>query len=131
MNIQKQELSRKISSFLSLFTSTGTLLCCALPATLAALAGGAAVGTLVTNFPWLIPISRYKAWLFLFSGGFILLNGILTFKPQGKFACTITGGKGCEVAGKFSRGMFWAAMSVYLIGFFFAYLLTPILRLFD
>ena len=30
-------------NFLSVFTSTGTLLCCALPAALAAIAGGAAV----------------------------------------------------------------------------------------
>ena len=124
-------MKEKLIAFLSLFTSTGTLLCCALPATLAAVAGGAAVGTLVTAFPWLIPLSRHKGWLFLFAGTLILANGALTFRPQGTLACAVTGGKGCEVAGTFGRVMFWAAAGIYGVGFFFAYLLAPILRFLD
>lgn len=121
----------KVLSFLLLFTSMGTLLCCALPATLATIAGGAAVGALITNFPWLVPLSSHKGWLFFGVGTFILLNGILTFKPQGKLACAVTGGKGCEIAGGFSRAMFWIAIIIYSIGFSFAYLLAPILRFFE
>lgn len=124
-------MREKLIAFLSLFTSTGTLLCCALPATLAAVAGGAAVGTLITAFPWLIPLSRHKGWLFVIAGTLIAANGALTFRPQGKLACAVTGGKGCEAAGGFSRAMFWIAAGIYGTGFFFAYLLAPILRLLD
>ena len=115
-------------NFLALFTSTGTLLCCALPAALATLAGGAAVGALITTFPWLIPLSRYKGWIFLVAGVIIVLSGILTLRPQGKIACTLTGGRGCETAGRWTRAMFWTAVGIYLVGFFFSYALVPILR---
>jgi len=43
-------MREKIMSFFSLFGSTATLLCCALPATLSIIAGGAAVGSLISIF---------------------------------------------------------------------------------
>lgn len=121
-------MRQRVINFLSLFTSTGTLLCCALPAAIAAVAGGAAVGAFIAIFPWLIPLSRHKTWLFLIAGLFILVNGALTLRPQGKVACTITGGKGCEVAGRFTKVMFWTSVAIYAIGVFFAYGLAPLLR---
>jgi len=47
-------------AFLSLFTSTGTLLCCALPALLVALGSGAALSSLVAVVPGLVWVSEYK-----------------------------------------------------------------------
>ena len=124
-------LKQKTVSFLALFTSTGTLLCCALPAALAALAGGAAISAYLSTFPWVIPLAQYKGWIFLVAGVLIGLNGILTFRPQGKLACAITGGQGCEIAGKFSKVMFWIAVSIYGIGVFMTYGIVPLLRLLD
>lgn len=118
----------KIISFFALFGSTSTLLCCALPAALAAVAGGAAVGTMISAFPWLILLSRHKAWLFLGSGLLILFNVILVFRPKGKVACSIAGGNGCEVAGSFQKWITWIAMAFYAISVFIAYALVPILR---
>lgn len=126
--VLEMPMQAKWFNFLALFTSTGTLLCCALPALLATIAGGAAVGALVTTFPWLIPLSRYKGWLFLMAGGLIVISGILTLWPRSKVVCAVTGGKGCEVAGRWTRAVFWTAVVVYLIGFTFAYALVPILR---
>jgi hypothetical protein len=123
--------AQKVSSFLALFTSTGTLLCCALPAALAAIAGGAAVTSLVSTFPWLVPLSANKGWIFLGSGLMILLSGILVYRPKGQLACSITGGEGCEVAGRFTKVMFWTSASIYAVGGFFAYLSVPLLRLLD
>ena len=115
-------------SVLALFTSTGTLLCCALPATLAAIGGGVAVGALISTFPWLIPLSAHKQWLFLVAGMLITFNGTLVLRPQGTVACTITGGKGCEVAGRFQKVMFWGAAMTYVVGVFMAYGIVPLLR---
>ena len=127
---QKRSSVRKgrLISFLALFASSGTLLCCALPAAIAMVAGGAAVGSLVAAFPWLVPLSRHKDWIFLATGLMLLLNGILLFRPEGKVACTITGGAGCEVAGHFTKIMFWISMVIVGIGAFFAYAIVPILR---
>ncbi len=125
---KKQTTVQKLSGFLALFTSTGTLLCCALPAAVAAVAGGAAVGAFVSTFPWLISISHYKGWIFSAALLLIVFSGILTFRPHGKLACSITGGQGCETAGRFSKTMFWISVIIYAIGVFFAYAAVPILR---
>lgn len=124
-------MKEKVVSVLALFTSTGTLLCCALPAAIGAIAGGAAIGTLVSSFPWLIPLSNHKGWIFLIAGLLIATNGIFVMKPQGTLACAITGGKGCEVAGKFTRSMFGITVATYTIGAFMAYGVVPLLRLLE
>ncbi len=121
----------KIISFFALFGSTGTLLCCALPAALAAVAGGAAVTTMLSTFPWLVPLSRHKEWIFIGAGLLITFNAVLVFRPMGKLACSITGGKGCEVAGAFQKFMLWASIAIYAVGTFMAYGLVPILQLLE
>ncbi|NOY57929.1 MAG: hypothetical protein GXO75_03215 [Calditrichaeota bacterium] len=136
MKIESQTLKKaeqtpfmqRLTSFLALFTSTGTLLCCALPAAIAAVAGGAAVGAFVSTFPWLVSISHYKVWIFSVALLLIIFSGILTFRPHGKLACSITGGQGCETASRFSKIMFWISVIIYVIGFSFAYAIIPILR---
>lgn len=113
---------------LSLFTSSGTLLCCALPATVAMLAGGSAVIAMTSAFPWLIPLSRHKDWIFLAAGAMLLVHGILLFRPKGKVACSVTGGRGCAIAGRFTKVMFWVSAGIVTVGAFVSFALVPILR---
>lgn len=121
-------MKEKAVNFLALFGSTGTLLCCALPAALAAIAGGAAISAYVSVFPWVIPLSRHKGWIFIVAGALIVFNGVLTFRPRGRLVCAITGGKGCEVAGAFSKSLFWIAAAVYAAGAFMTYGIVPLLE---
>lgn len=121
-------MKERIISFFSLFGSSATLLCCALPATLSIIVGGAAVGSLISVFPWLIPISKHHNWIFLFAGIILFINGIFVLRPKGKIACSITGGKGCEIAGSFSKCMFWISIILYGIGAFFAYAYVPVAK---
>ncbi|MFQ6676101.1 MAG: hypothetical protein ACE5LH_07115 [Fidelibacterota bacterium] len=121
-------MKQRSAGFLALFTSTGTLICCALPAAIAAVAGGAAVGALITALPWLVPVSRYKGWIFLVAGVFIVISGVLTLRPKGRIACSLTGGEGCEVAGRLTRSIFWSSVGIYGTGAFFSYGLVPVLR---
>ena len=124
----ERPLAQRLTSFATLFTSTGTLLCCALPASIATLAGGSAVIALTSTFPWLIPLSRQKDWIFLVAGLMLLFNGILLFRPKGQVACAVTGGSGCEVAGRFTTVMFWSSVVIVGIGVFISYAIVPILR---
>lgn len=124
MNIDNWQ--QKISSVAALFSSTGTLICCALPAVVSAIAGGAAVTSMISTFPWLVTLSFYKDWIFLGAGLLLAISAVLTFRPKGKIACSITGGRGCEVAGHFTRITFWVSLGFYLSGAFFAYALGPI-----
>ena len=119
------------ASFLALFTSTGTLLCCALPATIAAVAGGAALTSLLSVVPWLIPLSANKEWIFVGSGLMILFSAILVLRPKGTVACSLTGGEGCEVAGRFTKTMLGISVAIYSMGVFSAYALVPVLRIID
>jgi len=124
-------MREKIMSFLSLFGSGATLLCCALPATLSIVAGGAAVGSLLSIFPWLIPISRHHNLLFFIAGILLTMNAIFVLRPKGKVACAVTGGKGCEVAGGMTKAIFWISIILYSIGAFFAYAYVPLFRFFE
>ena len=128
---QDQTFKQKLASYLALFTSTGTLLCCALPSAIAVVAGGAAVTSFISTFPWLVPLSQQKEWIFLASGLMIVLSGVLIYRPKGRLACTITGGQGCEVAGRFTKVMFWMSAGIFAVGMFFAYALVPLLRLLE
>lgn len=123
-------LRRRSISLLALFTSGGTLLCCALPVAIAVIAGSAAVGSLVSAFPWLVPLSRHKGWVFVAAGVLLTISGFLTLRPTSRIACTI-GGDGCEVAGKFTRVTFWVSAAMYALGAFAAYGLVPMLRLLE
>ncbi|GIX08133.1 MAG: hypothetical protein KatS3mg115_2536 [Candidatus Poribacteria bacterium] len=119
----------RVMAFLSLFTSTGTLLCCALPALLGAIAGGAAVSSFISAVPWVVPLSRYKAWLFLVAGLLLAVEAVLLFRPRSRIACAVNGGEACEVTGQWTRWLFWSAVLIYGIGFAFAYALVPVMRL--
>jgi len=56
------------ASLASLFASSGTLVCCALPALLVALGAGAVLSSLVSVFPQLVWLSEHKEGLFIVAG---------------------------------------------------------------
>src|SRR5262249_55188289 len=61
-------------SYLSLFTSFGTMLCCALLSLLVLLGLGVTVASFLSAVPWLVTLSRHKTWVFAISGGLIGSN---------------------------------------------------------
>lgn len=75
----------------------------------------------MSTFPWLVTISQYKEWIFVIAGLLIVFTALITSFPKGKLACSITGGKGCEVAGKFQKTMLWISIAIYAVGAFMAY----------
>ena len=60
-------------SYLSLFCSLGTLLCCAVPSLLVLLGMGATVASALSAVPWLVTLSHHKNWIFAISG--LLIGG--------------------------------------------------------
>jgi hypothetical protein len=69
-----------LGSYVSLFTSGSTLLCCALPALLAALGAGATLAGLATTFPALIWLSNHKEETSNLSAAMLILSGWLKWK---------------------------------------------------
>lgn len=112
---------------LSLFTSLGTLVCCALPALFVTLGAGAALAGLVSNAPWLIALSKYKAWTFGFSGLMILIAGIMQYRARNAH-CPIgpEQAKACTRLRKISKYIYIGSVIVWCIGFFFAFIAVHI-----
>ncbi len=66
----------------AMFTSTGTLVCCALPIMLVSIAGlGAFVASMTSTFPILITLSLHKEWVFTLSGLILVLSGWMVWRP--------------------------------------------------
>ena len=62
---------------ISLFSSFGTLICCALPALLVSLGAGAVLAGLITNLPQLLFLSKYKIYVFGIAGVLIIASGYM------------------------------------------------------
>jgi hypothetical protein len=111
-------------AFLSLFTSTGTLICCALPALLVALGAGAALSTLISVVPGLVWVSEYKEVVFGVAGVMLAVSGWLQWKSR--FApCPVDPAlrDACLRTRKTSRRIYLASVAIYVAGGFFAFLL--------
>jgi len=64
-----------LPAFLSLFTSTGTLICCALPALLVSLGAGAVMAGLIEAVPQLVWLGKHKALVFAIAGVLLAVSG--------------------------------------------------------
>jgi hypothetical protein len=121
-------------SYFSLFTSAGTLLCCALPSMLVLLGLGASVASLLSFMPWLVTLSKHKTWTFAVAGSLILLSFVNVYYVAPRVrnqSCSADDPATCERASKLSKAVLWFAACLYVIGFLVAYLLGPLLAAVD
>lgn len=70
------------SAWAALATSTGTLVCCALPALLVALGAGAALAGLVSVFPQIVWLSEHKAGVFGVAAAAMALGGVMQWRNR-------------------------------------------------
>jgi hypothetical protein len=119
---------QKVLSSLSLFTSLGTMICCALPALFVTLGAGAALAGLVSNVPWLITLSEHKRWVFGIAAVLLLITGILRYLNRHAPCPTDqTLARNCAQLKKISGWIYWISVGIYMIGFFFAFLASYLL----
>ena len=122
-------------SYFSLFTSLSTLLCCALPSLLVLFGLGASVASLLSFVPWLVLLSRHKAWTFIFSGVLIVFSFVNMYYivPRLKTSetCDADDPSACGQASRVSNILLWGSAGIYAVGFFVAYALGPILTRID
>ncbi|RZJ21124.1 MAG: hypothetical protein EOO54_12605 [Haliea sp.] len=112
------------ASLATLFASSGTLVCCALPALLVALGAGAALSSLVSAVPQLVWLSEHKEALFIGAGLMLAASGALQWRnrnapcpvdPKSRNACLRTR--------KVSARVYWGSVAIYAIGGLFAFVL--------
>ena len=110
------------SSVASLFATSSTLVCCAIPAVLVALGAGAALSSLVSVFPQVVWLSEHKEGLFAFAGAAMAVSGWIQWRnrtapcpvdPKLRDACLRTR--------KVSWRVYLASVTFYLVGGWFAF----------
>lgn len=132
----RQRRAKRFVAYLSLFSSAGTLVCCALPSLLVLFGLGATVASFLSAAPWLVELSRHKLLVFGISGALIAGNFFYVYwlSPRLKRtqeACAVDDPGACDTATRVSRVVLWISAAIYLVGFFTAFLLGPILLRLD
>lgn len=119
---QRQSLWSAWSSWFALFASSGTLICCAMPALLVAVGAGAALSSLVATVPGLVWISEYKEVVFGFAGVMLGVSGVMQW--QNRFA-PCPGDpvlrQACMRTRKVSLRIYLLSLAVFLAGGWFAF----------
>lgn len=112
---------------LSLFTSFGTLICCALPALFVTLGAGATLASIVSAAPWLVALSKYKIWTFSASFIMLIIAGVLQWRGR-LAACPIDPAlaRACRRNRRINKVIYGLSLGLWLVGFFFAFIAVEV-----
>ncbi len=109
-------------SLLTLFSSGGTLICCALPALLVSLGAGAVMASVVSFVPQIVWFSEHKLGVFIFAGVMLSISGLLQWQakslpcPSDKALAEL-----CNKTRVNSLRIYVFSVCVFLIGGFMAF----------
>ncbi len=117
--------SRAIT-YASLFTSFGTLICCAIPSTLVLLGFGTGLASLLGHFPFLVWPSEHKGPVFGVSLSLLTL-AYLGQRYAGAKSCPIQKKDACELSRSWSRPTLIVTFVINLIGALYAFVLPKFL----
>lgn len=116
--------------WLTLFVTSSTLLCCALPVLLVSLGMGAVVASLNYNIPGLLLLAEYKDWTLVLAGLMLGLMAWVIWRPNQHCPTDPKLAALCQRSKRLNQTVFWLSLCIWLIGLFFSYLLLPLTQLF-
>ncbi|HID83206.1 MAG TPA: hypothetical protein EYH06_12005 [Chromatiales bacterium] len=114
--------------WVTLFVTSGTLLCCALPILLVSLGFGAIVASLNYNIPGLVFLAEQKYWALAFSALLLLFLAWVVWRPNQSCPADPKLAAHCQSAKRWNRRIFWLSTSIWIFGFFSSVLLLPLRR---
>ncbi len=109
---------------ITLFASSSTLICCALPALFVLLGAGATFASIVNFFPQLIIISQYKVTISIITGIILIIAGIL-IKKASLLPCPIDPSlkDTCLKTRKRAKVIYFISTAIFVFASFFTYIL--------
>lgn len=118
----------KTSNYFSLFASTSTLICCALPAVFVTLGAGATFASLISAAPFLITLSQYKISITLFALVMIVLAGIVNYRTA-RLPCPLDPelGRACMQTRRRSQSLYFISTGIFVFASFFTYVVPLII----
>jgi predicted small integral membrane protein len=116
------------ASTVALFTTLGTLVCCALPALFVTLGAGAALAGLVSTAPWLVELSRHKVLVFGVAAALLVVAGVMLWRAR-YLPCPANAAqaKACSNLRRLSWWIYGIAVTTFATGAFFAFFASKIL----
>ena len=112
-----------LASLVTLFASSSTLICCALPALLVTLGAGATLSTFISIFPKIVWISERKIEVFTFAGLMLTISGYMQWR--GRLApCPVDPvlRNACIKTRKVSLIIYGFSLLLYITGGWFAFI---------
>ena len=116
-----------VLTYLTLFSSSSTLICCALPAVFVTFGAGAAFASITEGFPLLFVLVANKVWLFWGTGALLFFSGIILYRNRFA-ACPADPvlAKACTRLRAINRMVYSFSIITFCIGLFFAYGISKI-----
>lgn len=111
-------------AFAALLASSGTLVCCVLPAAMVALGAGATLAGLVTALPQLVWLSEHKGWVFGIAAVALAIAGISIWRAR-RLPCPADPAlrHACLRLRRLSAALYFFAVLAFCAGFAFAFVL--------
>jgi len=89
---------------------------------------------MLSFLPWLVTLSRHKVLTFSISGALIALSFVNTYYIVPRLRtqeCSADNPTGCAEASSLSKILLWVSAVIFMIGFFVAFVLGPLLTKLD
>lgn len=123
-----KNLGRGRWGWLILFTSSSTLICCALPILLVSLGLGAVSASLFSTLPFLTTVAQYKSLVFMMSAAVLAVATWAVFRPNRACPTEPEVAGECQRADSFNRRVVKLSIFLWLMGFSAAYLSLPVYK---
>ena len=116
------------ANFISLFASSSTLICCALPSVFIVIGAGATFASIISIFPFLIVISKYKVSITLVSLLILVFAGYINYRTY-YLPCPADPelGRICLQTRKRSRSIYYFSVILFTFATIFTYLIPNII----
>ena len=120
-------LKELVVSFITLFASLSTVVCCALPITLVAVGMGASLAGFLSFFPSFIVISKYKNEVFILAASLLIFSFYVYWTGR-KNSCPADQRQArlCSKLRFINKIFLFASLILYVTGFFFAFIAEDI-----
>ena len=116
------------ANLISLFASSSTLICCALPAVFIVIGAGATFASIISIFPFLIVISKYKVSITLVSLLILVFAGYINYRTY-YLPCPADPelGRICLQTRKRSRSIYYFSVILFTFATIFTYLIPNLI----
>ena len=116
------------ANFISLFASSSTLVCCALPSVFIVIGAGATFASIISIFPFLVVISKYKVSITLVSLLILVFAGYINYRTY-YLPCPADPelGRICLQTRKRSRSIYYLSVILFTFATIFTYLIPNLI----